>query len=254
MAGFATAQAQTLEDIGRRLAAAEARLAPLDSAPADIEALSRIVRRELDAVTTDTQARDQMLRRALQQEIDRLNAASEAREQVATDVVARLAQVEGRLTAGAERLDAVDGRLASSDGLAPQIEELRELVRTELEQLRTDAKAHDQVIGEITRRSAALDGRLARVDPLPGELQSLRTALRQEAERSVSQLRAVEERLAQLAWVPGEFQEARKRILAVTSGLQVNQDAVRAVEASLASTNERVKAMGAVPDPTPPNR
>ncbi len=256
VAGLAATQAETIEGLAARLAAAEARLAPLDSAPSDIEALSRILRRELDALTTDAQARDQMLRRALQNEIDQLHAASAGREQVAAEVATRLEVVEARLTeateastsaigAAGDRLAAIEGRLAATDGLGAQLDALREVVRTELEQLRADAKAHDQVMGEITRKFSALDGRMARVDPLPGELLSLRTALRQESERSVTQLRAVEERLAQLAWVPGEFAEARKRILALGSGLQAAQDSARSVEAAVAATNDRVKALAA---------
>jgi predicted RNase H-like nuclease (RuvC/YqgF family) len=267
MAGLATGQAETLEAVAARLAAAEARLAPLDSAPSDIEALSRILRRELDALTTDAQARDQMLRRALQNEIDQLQAAAAAREKVAAEMASRLEAVEGRLgeaTAASvaalgsatDRLTALEGRAGAAESLGPQLEALREVVRTELEQLRADAKAHDQVMGEITRKFSALDGRMARFDPVPGELQSLRTALRQEAERGVTQLRAVEERLDQLAWVPAEFQEARKRILALTSGLQVGQDSIRSLEVALATTNDRLKALGArlgvAPAPGPP--
>jgi chromosome segregation ATPase len=267
MAALAKGQAEVLEAVNARIAAAEARLAPLDSAPSDIEALSRILRRELDALTTDAQARDQMLRRALQNEIDQLHAASASREQAAAELVTRLAAVESRLGettdthAGAiasatDRLGALESRVALADELGPQLEALRELMRTELEQVRADAKAHDQVMGEITRKFSALDGRMARFDPVPGELQSLRTALRQEAERSVSQLRAVEERVAQLAWVPGEFQEARKRIIALASGVQLGQDSMRGLEASLASTNDRLLALGArlgaVPAPGAP--
>jgi predicted nucleic acid-binding Zn-ribbon protein len=268
LAGIAAAQAQTLEELTGRVAAAEARLAPLDSAPADIEALSRILRRELDAVTADNQARDQVLRRALKNEIDQLHAASEAREKAAVELAARLELVDGRLQESTQaavaaagsantRLDALEGRMAVADGLGPEIEGLRELVRTELDRLGADAKAHDQVMGEITRKVSALDGRMARFDPVPGELQSLRTALRLEAERSLGQLRAVEERLGQLAWVPGEFQEARKRILALTSGLALAQDSIRSLETSLASTHERLKGLGArlgaqSQGPTPP--
>jgi DNA repair exonuclease SbcCD ATPase subunit len=256
VAGRATAQAEIIEALVSRVAAAEARLAPLDSAPSDIEALGRILRRELDALTTDAQARDQMLRRALQNEIDQLQAASAAREALAAEAATRLEAVEAKVadmaeaqnaaaTASSERLAALDSRVAMADGLGAQLEALKEVVRGELEQLRTDAKAHDQVMGEITRKFAALDGRIARFDPVPGELQSLRTALRQDAERAVNQLRTLEERLDQLAWVPGEFQEARKRILALGSGLQADQDSVRSLEAAVAATNDRVKALGA---------
>jgi chromosome segregation ATPase len=267
MAGLAAAQAEASEGVAARLAAAEARLGLLDSAPSDIEALGRILRRELDALTTDAQARDQMLRRALQNEIDQLHAASGGREQLAADLATRLDAVEARLgetgdahtaafVSASDRLAALEGRIAAADTLGPQLEALREVVRTELEQLRADAKAHDQVMGEITRKFAALDGRITRFDPLPGELQSLRTALRQESERSVTQLRAVEERLSQLAWVPTEFQEARKRILALSSGLQAGQDSIRSLEAAQASTGDRLKALaarlGAVQVPGPP--
>ena len=261
VAAVAKAQATSMEDLAARVAAAEARLAPLDSTPADVEALSRVMRRELDAVVTDNQARDQMLRRALQNEIDQLHAASEAREKVATELATRLEAVDGRLGEAVEahttsvaaatgRLDALEGRMAAADALGPQVEALRDLVRTELEQLRADAKAHDQLMGEITRKFAALDGRLARFDAVPGELQSLRTALRQESERTVTQVRAVEERLNQLGWVPGEFQEARKRILALTTGLQQGQDSIRSLETALAATNDRLKAVAGRLGPT----
>ncbi|HTJ73901.1 MAG TPA: hypothetical protein VL337_00915 [Acidimicrobiales bacterium] len=251
----AGAQAQVIEELRARLAAAEGRLAPLDAVPGDIEALSRILRRELDAITSDNQARDQMLRRALQNEIDQLRAASEAREQAAAELQARLEGVEGRLqeafdaqeaVSGAVglRLDALEGRANAAEGFAADAEKLREVVRAELDRLQADVRAHDQVMGEITRQFAALDGRLARLDPVAGELQSLRTALRQESERSVTQLRLVEERVSQLAWVPAEFQEARKRILALTSSVQAGQDAIRSLEAALAGTDDRVKALG----------
>lgn len=256
VATTATVQAQTLEELGARLAAAEVRLAPLDAVPGDIEALSRILRRELDAVTSDNQARDQMLRRALQNEIDQLRATSEAREQAAVALATRLDGVEGRLQEALDaqvavsgavgtRLEALEARAVAADNLAADTQALRELVRAELDRLQADVRAHDQVMGEITRQFAALDGRLARFDPVPGELQSLRTALRQESERSVTQLRVVEEKVGQLSWVPAEFQEARKRILALTSNVQVGQDAVRSLEAAVAATDERVKALGA---------
>jgi chromosome segregation ATPase len=175
---------------------------------------------------------------------------------LAAEAATRLEAVEAKVaamaeaqtaaaTASSERLADLDRHVAVADGLGVQLEALREVVRGELEQLRTDAKAHDQVMGEITRKFAALDGRIARFDPVPGELQSLRTALRQDAERAVNQLRTLEERLDQLAWVPGEFQEARKRILALGSGLQADQDSVRSLEAAVAATNDRVKVLGA---------
>ena len=45
--------------------------------------------------------------------------------------------------------------------------------------------------------------------------------------------------------MPGEFQEARKRIMALTSGVQTSQDRVRQLEAALISVNERMEAMRA---------
>ena len=226
MASIAATQVQTLADAAARMDAVEARLAPLDSAPSDIEAIGRVLRRELDAIVADNQARDQLLRRALQQEIDQLRAESAARAQLATELVARIEAAEA----------------------------LRETVRAELDEMQAGSKAHDQVMGEITRTFSALDSRLARLDPVPGELQSLRTALRQEGERSITQLRVVEERLSQLSWVPGEFQEARKRILTLTSGLQLEQDSLKSLEAALAATNERVRALGAELDDVAPPR
>jgi DNA repair ATPase RecN len=67
----------------------------------------------------------------------------------------------------------------------------------------------------------------------------------QDAERTVASLRAVEERLAQLAWVPGEFQEARKRIMALSTGVQSGQDKIRQLETAIASASERLDAVRA---------
>jgi predicted nucleic acid-binding Zn-ribbon protein len=69
----------------------------------------------------------------------------------------------------------------------------------------------------------------------------------------VSSVRATEDRIGQLAWVPGEFQEARKRIMALTSGVQAGQDRIRQLEATLVSLNERLEALRArVGAVTPP--
>jgi DNA repair exonuclease SbcCD ATPase subunit len=217
VSGVSAAQAKGLADLAERLAAVEARLAPLASAPEDIAALSRILRREIDAIVSDNQARDQMLRRALQNEIDQLMATSEAREVLAQGLAARLESLETR---SAE-------------------------VASELEQLRAGSQAHDQLAGELTRRLSALDTRLARLDPLPGEVQSLRTAILQEAERTVASLRAADERIGELAWVPGEFQEARKRIMALSSGVQTGQDRIRQLEGTIASLSERLESVRA---------
>jgi len=264
ISGVSSAQARALADVAERLAAIEGRLAPLDSAPEDIAALSRIMRRELDAIVTDNQARDQMLRRALQNEIDQLKATSEAREELAGALGARLDALESRSaeaaaaseaassTAGV-RLDVLETRVAAVDRISAEVEALNELVRRELEQLRSGGQAHDQVAGELTRRMSALDARLARLDPVPGEVQSLRTAMLQEAERTVTTLRAAEERIGQLAWVPGEFQEARKRIMALTSGVQAGQDRVGQLETVLVALSERLEGLRARPaTPTPP--
>ena len=256
MSGITTAQAKGLADLAERLAAVESGLAPLVSVPDDVAALSRILRRELDAVVSDNQARDQMLRRALQNEIDQLQATSEAREALARELATRLDALETRSTEAAQahelaigsaasRLDALEVRVTAVDRLSGELEGLRESVVKELEQLRAAAQAHDQVAGELTRRLAALDGRLARLDAVPGEVQSIRTAMLQEAERTVTSLRAVDERIANLAWMPGEFQEARKRIIALTSGLQSSQDRLRQLEGTVASTSERVDAVRA---------
>lgn len=254
--GVGAAQAKGLADVAERLGAAESRLAPLDSVVDDIAALSRILRRELDAIVSDNQARDQMLRRALQNEIEQLLATSEAREVLAKDMAARLDSLENRsaeaavasaqaLGAAGGRLDALEARIAAADRLSGDVAAMRVTLGKELELLRTGGQAHDQVAGELTRHLSALDGRLARLDPVPGEVQSLRTAMLQEAERTVTSLRAVDERVGQLSWVPGEFQEARKRIMAVTSGLQAGQDRVRQLEGALASTTERLEALRA---------
>ena len=256
VSGVSTAQAKGLADLAERLAAAERQLAPLDSVPEDVAALSRILRRELDAVVSDNQARDQMLRRALQNEIDQLRATSEAREALAQGLVGRLEALDGRsaeaaqaadqrLSAAAARLEALETRLAVLDRLGSELEGLRDALTKELEQLRAGGQAHDQLAGELTRRLSALDGRVARLDPVAGEVQSLRTAMLQEAERTVSSVRASDERIAQLSWVPGEFQEARNRIIALSSGLQAAQDRVRQLEGALASTNERLDALRA---------
>lgn len=254
VSGVSAAQAKALADVAERLAAAEARLAPLDTVPDDIAALSRILRRELDAIVTDNQARDQMLRRALQNEIDQLLATSEAREVLAQGLAARLDALESHsaevasaaataFASAGGRLETLEARIAAVDRIATDLDALSGTVGRELEQLRAGGQAHDQLAGELTRRLSALDARLARLDPVPGEVQSLRTAIQQEAERTVTSLRAADERIGQLAWVPGEFQEARKRIMALTSGVQTGQDRLRQVEVSLASLNERLEGL-----------
>jgi len=256
MSAISAAQAKGLTDVAERLAAAESRLAPLDSTPDDIAALSRILRRELDAIVSDNQARDQMLRRALQNEIDQLRATSEAREVVAQGLAARLdlletgsaeAALASETAVGATggRLESLEARIVAVDRIGTELEALSATVATELQSLRSGGQAHDQLAGELTRRLSVLDGRLARFDPVPGEVQSLRTAMLQEAERTVASLRAADERIGQLAWVPGEFQEARKRIMALTSGVQGSQDRLRQLEAALVSLTERVEAMRA---------
>jgi predicted nucleic acid-binding Zn-ribbon protein len=58
-------------------------------------------------------------------------------------------------------------------------------------------------------------------------------------------LRATDERIGQLAWVPAEFQEARKRIMSLTSGVQSGQDQLRQLEATIASINERLDGLRA---------
>ena len=264
--GVSQAQAKGLADLAERLAAAEARLAPLDSAPEDIAALSRILRRELDAIVSDNQARDQMLRRALQNEIDQLRATSEAREALAQALTNRLEALEVRsaeaaqssgeaLTSAGGRLDALEARVEAVDRIGTELDGLRAAVAEEMERLQAGGKAHDQLAGELTRRLASLEGRLARLDPLPGEVQSMRTAMLQEAERTVTSLRATDERIGQLAWVPGEFQEARKRIMALTSSVQSSQDQLRQLEAAMVSVNERLDTvrarLAAAPPPQP---
>jgi chromosome segregation ATPase len=267
VSAVSNAQAKGLVDLAERVAAAESRLGPLVSVPDDIAALSRILRRELDAIVTDNQARDQMLRRALQNEIDQLRSTSEARDAAAQELTARLdaletrtAEVAGAADAAASgtglRLDVLETRISAVDRIGTQLDALNDTVTRELEQLRAGGRAHDQLAGELTRRLSALDAQLGRLEPLPGEMQSLRTAMLQEAERTVTALRAADERIGQLAWVPGEFQEARKRIMALTSGVQTSQDRVRQLEAALISVNERMEAMrariSAASPPLPP--
>jgi chromosome segregation ATPase len=254
--GISTAQAKGLNDLAERLATAEGRLGPLESVPEDLAALGRIVRRELDAVVSDNQARDQMLRRALQNEIEQLRASSEAREALASELSTRLEAVETRATEAAlanaqahgttgGRLEALEARIGALDQLTAELQLVRDTLTKEVEQLRAAADAHDRLAGELTRRLSVLDGRVARLDALPAEVQSLRTAMLQEAERTVWAIRAADERLGQLSWVPGEFQEARKRIIALTSGLQSGQDRMRQLEGAIASTNERLEALRA---------
>ena len=256
VSGVSAAQGRGLADVAERLAAAEARLAPLASVPDDIAALSRILRRELDAIVSDNQARDQMLRRALQNEIDQLLATSEAREALAQGLATRLEALETRsaeaasasdaaLAAAGGRLDLLEARIAAVDRIGTDLDALSDTVSRELERLRAGSQGHDQLAGELTRRLSALDTRLARLDPLPGEVQSLRTAILQEAERTVTSLRAADERIGELSWVPGEFQEARKRIMALTSGVQTNQDRMRQLEGAIASLSERVESVRA---------
>ncbi|MGI8809029.1 MAG: hypothetical protein ACR2KK_14555 [Acidimicrobiales bacterium] len=264
VSGVLAAQAKGLTDVAERLAAAEARLAPLGTVPDDVAALSRILRRELDAIVTDNQARDQMLRRALQNEIDQLVTTSEAREATAQALAARLDALESRsgevasasdaaFAAAGGRLESLETRIAAVDRIATELDALSATVGRELEQLKAGGQTHDQLAGELTRRLSAVDARLARLEPVPGEVQSLRTAIFQEAERTVASLRAADERMGQLAWVPGEFQEARKRIMALTSGVQTGQDRIRQLEAALASLNERLEALrGRLPAAAPP--
>lgn len=254
--GVSQAQAKGLSDLAERVAAAENRLTPLDSAPDDIAALSRILRRELDAIVSDNQARDQMLRRALQNEIDQLRATSEAREALAQALTGRLDALEERTADGAAttgaalesaagRLGTLEARVEAVDRISTELDVLRDTVAKELELLQTSARAHDQLAGELTRRLSALDGRVARLDPVPGEMQSMRTAVLQEAERTMTALRATDDRVGQLAWVPGEFQEARKRIMSLTSGVQSSQDQLRQLEAAIVSINERLDGLRA---------
>jgi predicted nucleic acid-binding Zn-ribbon protein len=267
VSGISQAQAKGLSDLAERVAAVETRLAPLDSTPEDIAALSRILRRELDAIVSDNQARDQMLRRALQNEIDQLRATSEAREALAQSLSGRLDALEERtaesatttdaaLASAAGRLGTLEARIEAVDRIGSELEVLRDAVAKEMELIQTSARAHDQLAGELTRRLSALDGRVARLDPVPGEMQSLRTAMLQEAERTMSSLRATDERIGQLAWVPGEFQEARKRIMSLTSGVQSGQDQLRQLEATISSISERLEGvrarLAAAAPPGPP--
>ncbi len=256
VSGISQAQAKGLSDLAERVGAVETRLAPLDSTPEDIATLSRILRRELDAIVSDNQARDQMLRRALQNEIDQLRATSEAREALAQSLGGRLDALEERTAEGATstgaaldsaagRLGSLESRVEAVDRIGSELEVLRTTVAKELELIQTSARAHDQLAGELTRRLSALDGRVARLDPVPGEVQSLRTAMLQEAERTMSSLRATDERIGQLAWVPVEFQEARKRIMSLTSGVQSGQDQLRQMEATIASISERLEGVRA---------
>jgi prefoldin subunit 5 len=256
VSGISQAQAKGLSDLAERVAAVETRLAPLDSTPEDIAALSRILRRELDAIVSDNQARDQILRRALQNEIDQLRATSEAREALAQSLSGRLdaleertaesaATTEAALASAGGRLGTLESRIEAVDRLNRDLEVFRDTVVKELELIQTSARAHDQLAGELTRRLSALDGRVARLDPVPGEVQSLRTAMLQEAERTMGTLRATDERVGQLAWVPGEFQEARKRIMSLTSGVQAGQDQLRQLEATISAINERVEGLRA---------
>lgn len=264
VSGISQAQAKGLADVAERLAAAETRLSPLDNVPEDLAALGRILRRELDAIVSDNQARDQMLRRALQNEIDQLRATSEAREALAQALSGRLDAIEERTSEGASateaalastggRLDSLESRVEAVDRIGAELTALGESVAKELVALQANARAHDQVAGELTRRLSALDGRIARLDPVPGEVQSLRTAILQEAERTMTSLRATDERIGQLGWVPGEFQEARKRIMTLTSGVSAGQDQLRQVEAAIVSINERLDGLRArVAAATPP--
>lgn len=261
------AQAKGLADLAARVESAEAQLAPLAGVPDDVAALNRILRRELDAIVSDNQARDQMLRRALQNEIDQLRATSEAREALAQALAGRIDAIEERaagvasatdsaMGAATDRLDALESQMEIVERVRTDLDALQELVGREMAAIQASARAHDQVAGELTRRLSAIDGRLARLDTVPGEMQSMRTALLQEAERTMTALRTTDERIGQLSWVPGEFQEARKRIMALTSGVQAGQDQLRHVEATVAAINERLDGlrarMASASPPRPP--
>ncbi|MDQ2825789.1 MAG: hypothetical protein M3Y04_02290 [Actinomycetota bacterium] len=257
-----------LEVVAGRLAAVEGRVAPLEAVPDDVAALGRIVRRELDAVTTDVKAREQVLRRALQKEIERLHSASEDRKEAARETAQLLELVERRLRGTAQthedavavttrRLEALESRLVSVDGLADDLDTLRAGVRRELERLRAVTQTQDQSIAETGKRFAALDGRLTRLDALPGEVQALRSAIRQEGERAVVALRSVEERTAelsekafrQLRQLADSVTQAHERTTAVTAELESTRAFMRSMEVALAETTERLDSLTA---PAPP--
>jgi len=270
------ARAEDLAAVAARLAEVEGRVAPLETAPDDIAALSRILRRGLDAVTADVQAREQVLRRALQKEIERLHATSDDREGVVGETAQRLEQVERQLrgtaqahddavAATARRLDALESRLVSVDTLAEDLDNLRAGARRELERLRAASQTHDQSMAETGRRFAALDGRLTRLDTLPGEVQSLRSAMRQEGERAVVTVRSVEERAAeqsdkafrQLRQLADSITEAHQRGAGIAAEVESMQSALRGMRRALAETTQRLDARaadvdrGSEPDPAP---
>ncbi|MDQ6728530.1 MAG: hypothetical protein M3066_20565, partial [Actinomycetota bacterium] len=258
------ARAEALEVVAGRLAAVEERVAPLEAVPDDVAALGRIVRRELDAVTTDVQAREQVLRRALQKEIERLHSTSEDREEAARETAQRLELVERRLRGTAQthedavavttrRLEAIESRLVSVDGLADDLDTLRAGVRRELERLRAVTQTQDQSIAETGKRFAALDGRLTRLDALPGEVQALRSAIRQEGERAVVALRSVEERTVevsekafrQLRQLADAVTQAHERNSALAAELESTKALMRGIEVALAETTERLDTLTA---------
>jgi hypothetical protein len=263
------APADAVAEVSGRLTAVEERVAPLEAVPDDVAALGRIVRRELDAVTTDVQAREQVLRRALQKEIERLMAASEDREEAARETAQRVELVERRVRGTAQanedavalttrRLQAIESRLVSVDGLADDLDTLRAGVRRELERLRAVTQTHDQAVADTGKRFAALDGRLTRLDALPGEVQSLRSAIRQEGERAVVALRSMEERTAelsekafrQLRQLADSVTQAHERNTGLAAELASTKAAMRSMEVALAEAAERLDTLAA-PPPAP---
>lgn len=269
--------ADDLQPIVSRLAAVEGRLAPLETTPADVVALGRIVRRELDAVTADVQAREQVLRRALQKEMERLNDSAEAREEALRETVQGLDLVERRLrgttqshedalAATNRRVEGMESRLVSIDALAEDVDTLRTAARREMERLRASTQTHDQSIAETAKRIAAIDERLARVDALPGEVQSLRSAIRQDGERSMVGLRSIEERTRELAektsrqlrQLADAVTEDQQRRAGLAADIEWTRATVRSMEVALAEVTERLNTLAATapvppaPEPSPP--
>lgn len=260
------------DDLAVRVDAHDRRLGALEKLPDDIAALGRIVRRELEALTTDVEAKDQILRRALQKEIERLQAAVDDRDDGARDTAQRIELLERRLrgavqthddaaSAVTRRLEAMESRLVSVDGLADDIDTLRAAARRELERLRAATQAHDQALAESVKRFAALDGRLTRLDALPGEVHSLRAGLRQEGDRAAVAVRSIEERMGelsdkafrQLRQVADVVAPLEERVNALTVELERSQQTVRALEVSVAEALERLDESRLVPgSPAPP--
>ena len=261
-ASSGAARADAVEEVAARLTATEARLVPLVGLPDDVGTLSRIVRREIDAVTAAVQASEQVLRRALQKEIERLREASAEREEALEAMAPGLALLERNMRAmdqahedaaalTTHRVEEIEARLGAVDGLVDDVDTLRSGTRREVERLRASAQTHDQSGVEMGRRFVTIEDRLARLDALPGEVQAQRSAIRQDVERTIVSLRSIEERTAEasarttrhLRQLADSVTEAHQRGASLASESGATRAAVRTMGIALTEVSERLASL-----------